>query len=167
MISHLLNEDVDVVNIHLVSNKNIDKNYIDLNLEKEFIEDCISKYKFMNKRNMVLYYRKNMYYSYDTSNDAQVIMRFYLLNSEIIKISDEYSICVNTYKEQKLPCYMFSSTNDIDDKVKMRIEEYKVNNRIILTKKDENSLYLVYKHSTNVDIEKNMSDLKNFIENIL
>ena len=164
MISHLLNNDVDIVTIHIIPKINISRDIIDLNIDKTLINKITSKYKFMNKRNMVHYYRNNIYYSYDTSNDSQSCYRFILLNYEIIDVSDTFSICVNVYKEVKLPCFMFPSTSDISDKVSFNIQEYKVNNRLILTNRNNNSLYLVYKHSSNVDIDKNMDDLRNFLK---
>ena len=163
MISHLLKDDVDIVMMHIIPKTNISNNIIDLNIDKKIINKITSQYKFMNKRDLVYYYRNNIYYSYDGSNDSQACYRFILLNNEIIDISDKYSICINVYKEVKLPCFTFPSTSDIDDKVKFNIQEFKINNRIILTNRDNNSLYLVYKHSSNVDIDKNMNDLQDFV----
>tara|TARA_Y100000389_G_scaffold204963_1_gene261312 strand:- start:5021 stop:5527 length:507 start_codon:yes stop_codon:yes gene_type:complete len=166
MISHLLSDDVDFLYIHIIPKFNINNNILNLTLDKSFINKITSNYKFINDRNMVYYYRKNIYYSYDTSNDSQNCFRFELLNSEIIDISDHFSICINVYKEIKLPCYMFPSTSDIDHKTSFQIKEFKVNNRITLTNKNNKSLYLLYKHSPNVDIDKNISDLQNLFKHL-
>jgi hypothetical protein len=164
MISHLLHDDVDILIIHIITNHNINNNTIDLHMDKSIIHNLTSHYKYMNTRNLVHYYRNNIYYSYDTSNDSQSCFRFILLNSEIIPINASISICVNVFKEVKLPCFMFPSTSDISDKVSFTVQEYKVNNRITLTNRDNNSIYLSYKHSPNVDIDKNMNDLQKLFD---
>jgi hypothetical protein len=166
MINHLIDDNTDLVYMYLISNKNIDKNYISLDINMNLIKKLTSNYKNINTRNMVYFYRKNKYYSYEKENDSQTIFRSILLKSELIPLTQDYSMYVNCYKEQKLPCYMFPSNKDIDDKVEMNIKDYKINNRISLVNRDNKSIYLYYKHSVNIDMDKNINDIKKFINYI-
>jgi len=160
-IEDYLQKDTDIINIYFC--KSIENNCINLTNIKHNL-----KLKF-TKRDFAVYYKNDLLYIYDLSNDSQFTYKSKLLNHEIINYKNKL-LSINSYKESKVSCYLFPSTNTISKKSKYTLEECRINNRLTFSIKIENNMYdtfITYKHSSNVDINKMNIDLNDFIENSL
>jgi hypothetical protein len=81
----------------------------------------------------------------------------------------EYELYMISYKLSKLPTHLFPCLNDIDYVVEYTLSEYKLTNRlslIIRKDKDGQYLFIEYRHSTQMDIEKIDSNINQIINNI-
>lgn len=61
--------------------------------------------------------------------------------------------------------HSFACTNDIDNKIIYKTMEFKINNRISLIIKN-NNLYIYYRHSKEVDIDKIQEIINGIIRKI-
>ena len=109
--------------------------------------------------------RNNLSYVYDLSNDSQFVYLRKLENFTNTKINNR-SLYTITFNEMKIQTHSFACTNDIDSRVEYKMEEFKINNRISLIIKN-NNLYITYKHSKDVDLEKIDEIINNVIKKIL
>jgi hypothetical protein len=156
-----INTETDIINIYFC--KSIENNCINLLPIKKNL-----KLKF-TKRDFAVYYKKNLLYIYDQSNDSQFTYKLKLLNHEIINENNKL-LSINSYKETKVSCYLFPSTDTLSKKSKYTLEECRINNRLTFSIKTENNIkiaFITYKHSLNVDINKMNNDLNEFIRDIL
>jgi hypothetical protein len=87
------------------------------------------------------------------------------------------NILVICSKNNKQPNYTFPCTNEIDSISEYIIKEYKISNRISLILRGDsggdsgseeiNTLYIEYRHSNNVDIDKINETINKIIRKIL
>ena len=165
-INELISNNTNLIEI-FITNKITNNNRLDIDISKHKIDKIKNKYNFKQYNYRVIY-RNNLIYTYDLNNDSQIVNEKKL---EKIINNNKYSIIV--YNDNKYPTYLFPCTNDIDHKTNIILNEYKLNNRISLFIRNENdvhSIYIQYKHSNNVDIEKMeniINDLLNKIINYL
>ena len=158
-INEIKTDKTNLIEIYFINNN--DDNKINLIINKDNIDKILVKYKFKNINKYKTYYKNNLSYTYDLENDAQTVIEKNLENNKILN-----NIVILSYYENKYPTYIFNCTNEIDHEIKYEIYEYKINNRIILNirkENDEYSIYIQYRHSNNVDIEK----IENIINNII
>jgi hypothetical protein len=156
-----INTETDIINIYFC--KSIENNCINLMTVKKNL-----KLKF-SKRNLAVYYKNDLFYIYDLSNDSQFTYKLKLLNHEIMN-EDNKLLSIHSYKETKVSCYLFPSTNTLSKKSKYTLEECRINNRLTFSIKTENNIkisFITYKHSINVDIPKMNYDLNEFMQNNL
>jgi hypothetical protein len=76
---------------------------------------------------------------------------------------DLYGIALN---EMKMQTYLFGCANNIDNKEEFKIQEYRINNRISLIIKN-NNLFINYRHSKDVDLEKIEEIINSVIRKII
>lgn len=160
-LENYINTETDIINIYFC--KSIENNCINLITVKKNL-----KLKF-TKRDLAIYYKNDLFYIYDLSNDSQFTYKSKLLNHDIIHDNNKL-LSINSYKETKVSCYLFPSTNTISKKSKYTLEECRINNRLSFSIKTENNIkiaFITYKHSSNVDIDKMNNDLNEFIRNSL
>ena len=107
----------------------------------------------------------------NTSKNTILVYRYVVHDSEFKdghKIND---ILVIVSKHDKQPNYTFPCTNDIDNICEYTIKEYKISNRLSLIMRYDNenikTLYIEYKHSQNVDIDKINEQINKIIAKIL
>ena len=109
-------------------------------------------------------------YTYELSNDNQYV------SSKIKKHMDILdNIFVICSKNNKQPNYTFPCTNEIDSVSEYIIKEYKISNRISLILRSDigdshaeiKTLYIEYRHSNNVDIDKINETINKIIRKIL
>lgn len=163
-LDNLINNDCNLLEIYLINN--YDKVKIDLNIKNEKIESIMKKYKFKNSIKYKSYLKKNLIYTYEIENDNQYVIEKILTNHKII----DNKLGILVYKEHKNATYIFGCTNNIDDSVEYEINESKINNRISLIVKkqnEKNQLYIQYKHSSNVEMEKIEKIINSIIKEII
>ena len=141
-IKKLITDNTNIIEIYLMKKSEI---FINENILRK-IKNSFKKTKQWKN---AYYCRNNCNYVYDLSNDSQYVYTRKLENTEII--NDEFYVFV--FNEIKLPTHTFACTNDINYKYIAEITEFKINNRIILTIKN-NNVYIHYKHNKDVDIDK-------------
>ena len=149
-IRELITEDTNIIEIYLLKNK--DNSSIlksDISRDDIYLDNIRRKFKLTRNTTHVYYMRNNMTYVYDLSNDSQFVFIRKLENVDT-SINGLYGIA---YNEMKLQPYTFSCTNDINKRIEYNIEEFKINNRISILIKNKN-VYIHYKHSKDVDIDK-------------
>lgn len=165
-ISKLLTENTNVIEIYLMNLKSkTDKsvlNKIDIYINDGLLNRIKAKFKITKETTLVYYNRNNLSYIYDTSNDSQFV---YLRKLENAMITNDnfYGLSFN---EMKMQTHSFACTNDIDNKIEYKIQEFKINNRISLIIKN-NNIYIYYKHSKDVDIEKTQEIINGIIKKMI
>jgi hypothetical protein len=118
------------------------------------------------------YTHKERIYTYELSNDNQFVSSKIKKHMDIID-----NILVICSKNNKQPNYTFPCTNEIDSISEYIIKEYKISNRISLIlrcdsggdsgSEEINTLYIEYRHSNNVDIDKINETINKIIRKIL
>jgi len=166
-ISKLLTENTNVIEIYLMNKlkSNVDNSVlskIDIYINDGLLNKIRTKFKTTKETTLVYYNRNNLSYIYDLSNDSQFV---YLRKLENAMITDDnfYGLSFN---EMKMQTHSFACTNDIDNKVEYKIQEFKINNRISLIIKN-NNVYIYYKHSKDVDIEKTQEIINGIIKKMI
>ena len=166
-ISKLLTDNTNVIEIYLMNNLKLATvkpilNKIDIYINDALLNKIKTKFKITKETTLVYYNRNNLSYIYDLSNDSQFV---YLRKLENAAITDSnfYGLAFN---EMKMQTHSFACTNDIDNKVEYKIQEFKINNRISLMIKN-NNVYIYYKHSKDVDIEKTQEIINGIIKKMI
>lgn len=153
----LITDDTNLIEMYITSCiENCEE--IDIRMDNIFITKIKEEFKnFTNRTNKyVVYFKNDLSYTYDSSNDNQIVSS---KNQELVltwnkKMFDVFAI---SFKYSKLPTYQFPCINLIDHKTEYTIYEIKLTNRINLIIKNDkfgNYVYLEYKHSPQVEIEK-------------
>jgi len=160
-ISNLLSNDTNVIEIYIL-NSNNEKDCLKKNiyLDDIYLNKIKNKFKLTKETTLVYYNRNNLSYVYDLSNDSQ-----YVFLRKLENIDEKSNLYGLAFNEMKMQTHSFACTNDIDNKTKYKILEFKINNRISLIIKN-NNLYIYYRHSKEVDIEKIQEIINGIIQKI-
>lgn len=146
-LNELVTDTMNVIEIYLgTSTEN------DICLKDDYLNKIRRRFKLTKETTYVYYNKNNLTYVYDLSNDAQFVYLRKLENFSKLLINNHY-LYVMAFNEMKMQTHSFPCSNDIDNKIRSKIEEFKINNRISLIIKN-NNLFITYKHSKDVDIEK-------------
>ncbi len=156
-----------------VCQKSSDDKSIDTRLSSrqgDVIRNIESRFSNAKETAFKSYYMRDKIYTYELGNDNQVVSSKYTTFSEYIqrpkKTSDLFLVAS---KIEKFPPYIFPCTDEIDHSCSYTIKEFKINNRvsiIIRTEDEFNSVYIEYRHSPNVEIDK-MNEIINRLLRIL
>ena len=170
-------EDINLIEIYFI-NRGIrgqqeqQENIMDVSVKNSLETFIDNYYKKSRVENYKSYTHKERIYTYELSNDNQYV------SSKIKKHMDILdNILVICSKNNKQPNYTFPCTNEIDSVSEYIIKEYKISNRISLIlrcdsggdsgSEDINTLYIEYRHSNNVDIDKINETINKIIRKIL
>ena len=153
-IKKLITDNTNIIEIYLMKKS-------DIFIKENSLRKIKNNFKKTKQCKYAYYCRNNCNYVYDLSNDSQYVYTRKLENTEII--NDEFYVFV--YNEIKLPTHTFACTNDINYKYIAEITEFKINNRIILTIKN-NNVYIHYKHNKDVDIDKVQEIINNIVHKL-
>jgi hypothetical protein len=161
-ISKLITDNTNIIEIYMCNpKKNKDDLKIDIFINNDILEIIRKRFKLTKETTIVSYNRNNLSYIYDLSNDSQYL---YLRKVEnILNINNFYGFSFN---EMKMQSYTFGCTNDIDSRYEYKLEEYKINNRLSLMIKN-NNVYIYYKHSKEVDLDKIQDIINNIIKKMI
>jgi hypothetical protein len=144
--------------------KKLDENVIDIKVDNFIINNIYEKYKNFKTTKFISYNRNELSYLYDLTDDNQYVY------SKIMKNTfNDKNIYIVSSIISKLPTHLFPCLNDIDDIIEYTISECKISNRIsIIIKKDSfgQYVYIEYKHSHQVDIDKIESSINHIIRNV-
>lgn len=147
-----------------------DNNVIDIRVDDKMLDLIQHKYKNFKTTKYICYYRNELCYVYDMTDDNQyVYSKLKKIDSIIPTKRREYELYMISYKFSKLPTHLFPCLNDIDDVVEYTLSEYKLTNRLSLIIRKDNYgqyVYLEYKHSSQMDIEKIQANINNIMNNI-
>ena len=167
--------DINLIEIYIINtNKGKYDNIIDVSLSsKNNLESFIDNYyKKSRVEKYKSYTHKERVYTYELSNDNQYVSSKIKKHMDIID-----NILVICSKNNKQPNYTFPCTNEIDSISEYIIKEYKISNRISLILRGDsgwdsgseeiNTLYIEYRHSNNVDIDKINETINKIIRKIL
>jgi hypothetical protein len=164
MIKQILTDNTNIIEIYVM---NTEKTQMRMNiyLDDTFLNKIKKKFKLTRETTLVYYNKDNLSYVYDLSNDSQYVYLRKLENSQIKTINnyDLYGLALN---EMKMQTYLFGCGNDIDNREEMKIQEFRINNRISLIIKN-NNLYINYRHSKDVDLEKTEEIINSIIRKII
>jgi len=164
MIKQILTDNTNIIEIYVM---NTEKTQMRMNiyLDDTFLNKIKKKFKLTRETTLVYYNKDNLSYVYDLSNDSQYVYLRKLENSKIKTINnyDLYGIALN---EMKMQTYLFGCGNNIDNREEMKIQEFRINNRISLIIKN-NNLYINYRHSKDVDLEKTEEIINSIIRKIV
>lgn len=158
------NTQTNLIHIYLLNNSITDDTRIDLSMPANTINKIKNRYKQCKITNFQEYYKNELIYQYDLSNDNQIVYsRFNIKN---IKADNIYIV---SYFENKYPSHLFPCLNTIDNISEFTLREFKVTNRLSVIIKEENATeiaYIEYKHSNNVELDKIQSCINNILKNI-
>ena len=160
-IRKLLSNDTNILEIYLTNNKQeTSPNKLDIYISDEYIEKIKQKFKITKETTLVYFNRNNLTYVYDLSNDSQYVYVRKLENMDI-----KGNLCCLSFNEMKMQTHSFACTNDIDTRIEYKYSEFKINNRISIIIKN-NNLYIYYRHSKEVDIDKIQDVINNIIRRL-
>jgi len=160
-ISKLISDDTNIIEIYIMNSKTIDDiNKINILISDDLINKIKQKFKITKETTLVYFNRNNLSYVYDLSNDSQYVYLRKLENMEIV--NNFYCLAFN---EMKMQTHSFACTNDIDNRSEFKYQEFKINNRISLIIKN-NNIYIHYRHSKEVDIDKIQDTINNLIKRL-
>jgi len=152
MLNEILTENTNIIEIYFLNTNICDENIINIEINENLINKIKNKYKLTKETTHVYFIRDNISYVYDLSNDNQYVFLRKLENSKIInRCNKKYYIIA--FNDIKMQTHSFPCSNDISKRIEYKLFEYKINNRINLIIRN-NNIYLQYKHSKEVDIEK-------------
>jgi hypothetical protein len=157
-IREILTDNTNLIEIYLLSKKNNNS----ISLESGLINKIKSTFKKTKQYSTVIYCRNNYNYLYDLTNDNQIVYSRIIENDKTI--NNKYLILA--FNEIKLPTHLFACTNDIDYKYNNDLIEFKINNRITITIRNNDSCYITYKHNKDVDIDKIQENLNDIISKL-
>ena len=168
-------EDINLIEIYFI-NRGIrgqqeqQENIMDVSVKNSLETFIDNYYKKSRVEKYKSYTHMERIYTYELSNDNQYV------SSKIKKHMDILdNIFVICSKNNKQPNYTFPCTNEIDSVSEYIIKEYKISNRISLILRSDISdsraeiktLYIEYRHSNNVDIDKINETINKIIRKIL
>jgi hypothetical protein len=170
-------EDINLIEIYFI-NRDTRDNIIDVSVKNSLETFIDNYYKKSRVEKYKSYTHKERTYTYELSNDNQYV------SSKIKKHMDILdNIFVICSKNNKQPNYTFPCTNEIDSVSEYIIKEYKISNRISLIMRSDivsgasgaggeadkevvKTLYIEYRHSSNVDIDKINETINKIIRKI-
>lgn len=173
-------EDINLIEIYFINRDTLGtcekhENVIDVSIKNGLEIFIDNYYKKSRVEKYKSYTHKERIYTYELSNDNQYV------SSKIKKHMDILDdILVICSKNNKQPNYTFPCTNEIDSISEYIIKEYKISNRISLIMRYDNcgsdsnsdsegdiqTLYIEYRHSDNVDIDKINETINKIIKKI-
>lgn len=159
-LNNLLCDTTNLIEIYLVK-KLTDKNAIDLRIGENVVKQIRNQYKNWKTTTYTSYHMNNMIYMYDMTNDNQIVYSKHRNHDFTHK--NTYGI---TYHYSKMPTHLFGCSDQIDDKESFTISETKITNRLsVIIKTDAygSYIYIEYRHSPNVEIDK----IESYINNII
>jgi len=160
-ISKLISSNTNIIEIYILNSKNKTDSYRkNIYLDDIYLNKIKNKFKLTKETTMVYFNRHNLSYVYDLSNDSQ-----YVFLRKLENIDEKTNIYALSFNEMKMQTHSFPCTNDIDNKITYKIMEFKINNRISLIIRN-NNLYIYYKHSKEVDIEKIQEIINSILKKI-
>jgi len=165
-------EDINLIEIYFINHgiQGSNDNVIDVSVKNSLETFIDNYYKKSRVEKYKSYTHMERIYTYELSNDNQYV------SSKIKKHMDILdNIFVICSKNNKQPNYTFPCTNEIDSVSEYIIKEYKISNRISLILRSDISdsraeiktLYIEYRHSNNVDIDKINETINKIIRKIL
>ena len=166
-------EDINLIEIYFINRGIPNDNVIDVSVKNSLETFIDNYYKKSRVEKYKSYTHKERIYTYELSNDNQFV------SSKIKKHMDILdNIFVICSKNNKQPNYTFPCTNEIDSVSEYIIKEYKISNRISLIMRSDvgdsgdggeeiKTLYIEYRHSNNVDIDKINETINKIIRKIL
>jgi hypothetical protein len=169
-INKYIDNDVNLIEIYMIKDKNENSINVSSSDKLEHLIDNIYKKNKVEK--YISYYNKDKVYTYELSNDNQYVYTKFKKHLDIID-----NILVVASKHDKQPNYTFPCTNDIDNISQFTIKEYKISYRISLFIRYDNNIdktidktiktiYIEYKHSQNVDMDKINEQINKIITKI-
>lgn len=164
MIKQILTDNTNIIEIYLMNTQQTQMR-MNIYLDDKFLNKIKKKFKLTRETTLVYYNKDNLSYVYDLSNDSQYVYLRKLENSQI-KTINEYNLYGIALNEMKMQTYLFGCANNIDNREEIKIQEYRINNRISLIIKN-NNLYINYRHSKDVDLEKTEEIINSIIRKII
>lgn len=164
MIKQILTDNTNIIEIYLMNTQQTQMR-MNIYLDDKFLNKIKKKFKLTRETTLVYYNKDNLSYVYDLSNDSQYVYLRKLENSQI-KTINEYNLYGIALNEMKMQTYLFGCANNIDNREEMKIQEFRINNRISLIIKN-NNLYINYRHSKDVDLEKTEEIINSIIRKII
>ena len=149
-ISTLLTNDCNIIEIYILNSSDKNKEVFKRNiyLDDEYLNKIKSKFKLTKETTYVYFNRNNLSYVYDNTNDSQ-----YVFLRKLENVQEKDKLFGIAFNEMKMQTHSFACTNDINNKINYKTYEFKINNRVSLIIKN-NNLFIQYKHSKEVDIDK-------------
>ena len=167
-----LTSDFNTVEI-FVCQKKKDDAIVDVKIsrnQEDIIRNIENRFNNAKETAFKSYYMKDKIYTYEIGNDNQIVSSKHNTFSQYMqrpkKSADLFLVAS---KIEKYPPYIFACTNEIDHSCSYTLREFKINNRvsiIIKTEEDFRTVFIEYRHSPNVEIDK-MNEIINRLLKIM
>lgn len=150
---------VNVIEIFLCQKNLTNPMVYDTAVDNHIIKSIEARFKNPKVASFKSYYMRDKVYTYELSNDNQLVHSKYMMKHHYItRDRKPLDMLLIASKLEKYPPYLFPCTNEIDHISSYTLKEFKINNRvaIIIKTEDENisTVYVEYKHSQNVELDK-------------
>lgn len=165
------NNDVNIVEVFFCqkADNTLPFQSINTNTAPDAVRTIEARFKNAKETTFKSYFMRDKIYTYEIGNDNQVVTSKYNTHNKHISRNRPYNLFILSSKIEKYPPYIFPCTNEIDHVCTYTIKEFKINNRvslIIKTEDDIQSIYIEYKHSPNVDIDKMNEIVNRLVRNL-
>ena len=163
----LLTDDINLIEIY-ITKPFTKSNVIDIGHQNRYIKYVKDQYKNWKTTSYTMFNKNELTYLYELSTDNQIVYTKIRQSDMIIKKKhiDTYIIA---YTHSKMPTHIFPCENEIDYRCVYSLSEIKITNRLSLIIKTENDIsciYIEYRHSPNVEIEKIEENINSIISKI-
>jgi hypothetical protein len=150
--------DVNIIEIFLCQKNTTNPMVYDTVVDPVIIKSIESRFKNPKIASFKSYHMHDKVYTYELSNDNQLVHSKYMVKHHyIIRDRKALDMLMVASKLEKYPPYIFPCTNEIDYISSYTLKEFKINNRVavfIKTEDNTQSVYIEYKHSQNVELDK-------------
>ena len=163
--SFINDNNVNLIEIYLSGSKENDDK-IDINVNNETLKKLKGLFKNTRELTYIHFYKNNLEYIYDTTNDSQLLILRKIVKDEYKITNKKYNLYSIAFNESKLPNHYFPCTNDIDHREEIKVFEFKINNRISILIKNNNYL-IQYRHNVMVDLDKTQDIINTLIKKVL
>lgn len=162
--SFINDNNANLIEIYLSESK-INDYKIDIKVTDENLEKLKKIFKITREIKYVHFYKNNLEYIYDTSNDSQLLITRKVMKDEYKITKKKYNLYTIAFNESKLPNHYFPCTNEIDHREEIQVTEFKINNRISILIKNNNYL-IQYRHNVMVDLDKTEDIINTLVKKI-
>ena len=161
-LHNLITNDTNIIEIYLLSSLSQNKmdNSINIFINNAILNKIRRSFKIARETTLIYFNRNNLSYVYDNTNDSQ-----YVFLRKLENVQEKDKLFGIAFNEMKMQTHSFACTNDINNKINYKTYEFKINNRVSLIIKN-NNLFIQYKHSKEVDIDKIQEIINSIIRKI-
>lgn len=164
-IQSLIVDDTNLVEVFFVHKSNRKGIRLDVSVNDDALAKVRELYVNPRTSRQKLFHQKAMTYMYDLNDDSQCVYTRTLTGYS----NPCHGVHMYSYKHSKMPTHLFPCTNTIEHVSECEVSEYRITNRIslkIMCDEHGSYVFVQYRHSDNVEIDKVQSCIDGIIKNL-